>query len=363
MMRAARFYNKLDIRIDEIPIPVPKENEVLVAVEWCGLCGSDLHEYTDGPYVIPRPGNPHVITKETLPITMGHEFCGRISQPPSNPNSKLKKGDAVMIDPRFYCSDCHRCSNGNDNACVKWGFLGLSGGGGGLSEFIAVPESVCHVLPEGVDLSVAALIEPLAVAYHAVRKTGIEDFGGKDVLVLGGGSIGMAVVVVLRMKGVKKVVVSEPTMKRQGYCRELVDVVLDPVKEKVGDRCRELTEGKGVDVVFDCAGIERAMADGMDALKFGGLYLNVAGWITPFVVPQGIFMTKEMEIRASMAYTGEDFRDTVKAFSAGKFVGIEKFVTSRVLLEDVVEKGLKELINNKDDHVKILFTPKKEYVT
>lgn len=138
--------------------------------------------------------------------------------------------------------------------------------------------------------------------------------------------------------------------------------VLDPTKNNVGERCRELTEGKGVDVVFDCVGIAPALKDGMDAVRYGGLYPNVAGWITPFVVPMAQFMTKEMEIKASMAYNNEDFQDTVKAFGGGAFPGIEKFVTSRVLLEDVVRKGLEELIHHKDDHVKILVTPKREYI-
>lgn len=234
-----------------------------------------------GPFIIPRKEKPHVLTKEYLPVTMGHEFCGRISQTPSNPNSRFKKGQAVMIDPRYYCSTCFRCTTGNDNACINWGFVGLSGGGGGLSEFVAVSESFCHLLPDDADLSIAALIEPMAVAYHAVKRTGIEDFEKVSALVLGGGPIGMAVAVVLRSKGAKKIFVSEPTTKRQGHCRELVQVVLDPTKEKVGDRCRELTDGLGVDVVFDCAGIAPAMKDGMDAMKYGGLYLNVAGWMTP----------------------------------------------------------------------------------
>lgn len=214
---------------------------------------------------------------------MGHEFCGLISQSPANPDSTLKKGDSVMIDPRFYCSNCPRCKIGNSNACLSWGYVGLSGGGGGLSEYVAVPESFCHALPEGTDLSIAALIEPLAVAWHAVRRAegGNWKWEEKSVLVLGGGPIGMAVGVVLKMKGSGKVVISEPTVKRRSFCKDVVDLVVDPVKERVGDRCRDLTGGRGVDVVFDCAGIEQAMKDGMDALKYGGLYMNVAGWVTP----------------------------------------------------------------------------------
>jgi threonine dehydrogenase-like Zn-dependent dehydrogenase len=267
-----------------------------------------------GPYIIPRKENPHVITKETLPLTMGHEFCGRISETPSNPKSRFKKGQAVMIDPRYYCSTCFRCTTGNDNACVNWGFLGLSGGGGGLSEFVAVPESFCHLLPDDADLSTAALIEPMAVAYHAVRKTGIEEFEWISALVLGGGPIGMAVSVVLRMRGVKKIFVSEPTVTRQGHCRELVEVVLDPTKEKVGDRCREMTNGLGVDVVFDCAGIASAMGDGMDAMKYGGIYLSMCP-CSPFILRVEVFRSYGRAVRP--IFLEEDISAPV-SFSAPK---------------------------------------------
>jgi threonine dehydrogenase-like Zn-dependent dehydrogenase len=150
-----------------------------------------------------------------------------------------------------------------------------------LSETCAVDSSMCHVLPESIDLSVAALIEPLAVATHAVKNTGIKDFTSKSVLILGGGPVGLAVLVVLRTKGAKKIYVSEPTAKRQKQDKTVADAVIDPAKEKVGDRCREMTGGEGADVVFDCAGNEFGMKDGMDALKWTGYYINIAGWVKP----------------------------------------------------------------------------------
>lgn len=186
-----------------------------------------------------------------------------------------------MVDPRLYCNSCDRCEVSATNVCHSWGFRGLSGGGGGLSETVAVDANMCYALPDTADLSVAALIEPLTVALHAIKTTGIADFANKSVLILGGGPVGLAVVVVLRTKGAKTVYVSEPTVKRQNQSREVADLVLDPRNEKVGDRCRELTGGLGVDVVFDCAGIEPAMRDGMDALRWKGVYMNVAGWVKP----------------------------------------------------------------------------------
>jgi len=185
-----------------------------------------------------------------------------------------------MVDPRLYCRACTRCSTRTTtHACAKWGFLGLSGAGGGFSDIVAVDARMCYRLPDGVPLDVAALIEPLAVAHHAVKGSGVENFCGKAVLVMGGGPIGMAVVFALRAEGAVDIFVSEPTEKRRVQTAEIARVI-DPTKERVGEVCRTLTEGRGVDVVFDCAGVLKGLEAGMDALGYGGVYINVAGWET-----------------------------------------------------------------------------------
>ena len=215
---------------------------------------------------------------------MGHEFCGKVSKVTAN--STLAIGQPVMVDPRVFCSNCPACRNGDTNICSGWGFLGYnSNDGGGYSEYVAVNEELCHVLPDSVPLSEAALIEPLTVARHALRKSGFDDYRGKNILVLGGGPVGLAVIFVLKASGVGTVIVSEPTVKRQEQTAQFVDVVLNPRVVSVGDKCRELTDGKGIDVVFDCAGIMPGLMDGMDALRRGGTYVNVAGWDTEVGVP------------------------------------------------------------------------------
>lgn len=113
-----------------------------------------------------------------------------------------------------------------------------------------------------------------------MKNSGLKDFS-EVVLVLGGGPIGLAVNVVLRIKGAKKAYFSEPTEKKRKFNKEVAEEVFDPKGEKVGEKCRELTDGEGMDFVFDCAGVEKAIKDGFDALKFGGIYLNVASWVTP----------------------------------------------------------------------------------
>ncbi|KAF2713479.1 threonine dehydrogenase, partial [Pleomassaria siparia CBS 279.74] len=359
-MKAAQFYGARDIRVTEVPEPEPKDNEALIAIEWCGICGSDLHEYLIGPVTIPRKENPHPLTKEYLPVTMGHEFCGRVVSAPSG--SKLSPGQAVIVDPRIYCSECSRCSASATNVCRSWGFKGLSGSGGGYSEAVAIDAKLCYPLPDSVDLSLAALIEPLAVAWHAIEISGIDDWTAKSVLILGGGPVGIAHIYVLRVKGCKQIYVSEPTSTRAAQNEEIADRVINPVKENVGDICRELTDGEGTHAVFDCAGVQRAMDAGVNALRYKGTYINVAAWETPTVVPLMPMMMKELTIKTSLAYDDKHFKETVDAFVAGKFKGVEKMVTSRIYIDDISTKGFDELITNKDKHIKILVTTHKDWL-
>ncbi|TKX19944.1 zinc-binding dehydrogenase-like protein 2 [Elsinoe australis] len=364
-MLAARFHGPHDIRIDHIPLPSPTPSQVLLQISWAGICGSDLHEYLIGPQTIPRPDKPHPITNSTLPCPMGHEFCGVVAplspaQPQKSANGlPLVEGAKVIVDPRLYCAreDCENCAKGATNACPKWGFHGLSGCCGGFSQYVAVEARMCYVLPAETDLSFAALIEPLAVAWHAVKVAGVGRFEGRKVLIVGGGPIGIALVYVLRVFGCEMVVVSEPTELRRSQDEKVADVVLDPTKVKVAEECKRLTNGSGVDVAFDAAGVERGLQDGVDALKYGGTYVNIAGWETPFTIPWFPFMLKDMRVQGSMAYNDEDFAETVQAYIDGKFKGVESMVTSRISLKDTKEKGFEELINNKDYHIKIMISP------
>lgn len=210
---------------------------------------------------------------------MGHEFVGRIASAPSGSN--LTNGQIVMVDPRIYCSKCSQCNIGATQGCSTLGFKGLSGTGGGFSEFVAIDAKLCYPLPDDVDLRLAALIEPLAVAWHAIVLCGVSDWSNKSALILGGGPVGIASAIGLRAHGCKQIIISEPTSTRAAQSEKLADTVLNPIKENIGEKCRELTNGAGIDVAFDCAGVQKGFDAGMDALKYGGLYMNVAVWVTP----------------------------------------------------------------------------------
>lgn len=301
-------------------------------------------------------------------MTLGHEFSGhvrsvRVGVKDAN-GVELKEGTPVMVDPRLNCARCHPCSTGSSHVCGQWGFLGLSGGGGGgFSDSAAVRADMLYALPKDTRLDHAALIEPLAVARHALTASGIPTDGWKElsVLVVGGGPVGFATLCNLRAAGCENVFISEPTAQRQEQCSGWAQTVLNPMTQKVADECRASTKNNaGVDVVFDCAGITPGMRDGFSALRPKGTFVNVAGWETPFEIPFGDFMMKELTLKATIAYDEKDFGDTVRDFVEGKFRGAESMITARISLDDLVEHGLEELVKHKDKYSKIIVTPRRE---
>lgn len=185
-----------------------------------------------------------------------------------------------MVDPRLFCNKCAPCDSGHTHLCTSLGFKGLSGSGGGFSETIAVDATLCYPIPESVDLSLAALIEPLAVAWHAVALCDVSDWVNKSVLILGGGPVGFATMLVLRTHGCKQIYVSEPTAARAAQTKDLADETFNPITDNIGEKCRKATAGLGVDVAFDCAGVQKGLDAAFDALRFRGLYMNVAAWST-----------------------------------------------------------------------------------
>ncbi|KAK5163396.1 uncharacterized protein LTR77_010769 [Saxophila tyrrhenica] len=373
-MRAARYYGARDLRIETVPDPpAPGPEEITIDVAWGGICGTDLHEWTNGPMTVNTPEKPHGITGDHAPVSFGHEFTGRVSALPAGyTDSRFKLGMPIMVDPRIICRKCAACTSGMDNICPKWGYIGLNGGGGGgagFSEKVNVEMRMCHVLPDdgNVDLDSVVLCQPLTVGRHALGSSGLKDYTGLNVLVLGGGPVGLAVMLNLRAKGVGvglsgRVFVSEPTKQRSEMIRRLglSNDILNPMEVSVAEQCRARTNEVGVDVVFDSAGAEPAMLSGMESLRLRGTYVNIAGWKRPFNIPMHLAMFREIIIRFSLGNNDNDYREVVEDFVAGKFKGAEALITRRLPVTELAEKGLEELVRNKDEHVKIVATWRKE---
>ncbi|XP_014555287.1 hypothetical protein COCVIDRAFT_38926 [Bipolaris victoriae FI3] len=333
-MRAARYYGVKD----------------------CGICGTDLTNYHNYPMGTPAPGTHDHVTGDTLPVTLGHEFCGRIVEVPEN--CPLGVGQTVMVDPRLYCSECSMCKQGDTNLCSKLGFVGLSGGGGGgFSEFVAVDPKRCYPIADS-SLDTVCLIEPLAVARHALKVTGFSDFRDKSSLILGAGPIGLAVIHNLKAVGTGAIFVSEPSSLRREYAKDLVDAGINPQEVNLVDTIEQLTNGNGVDIVFDCAGFIPAMAPAMSSLRKKGKYVLVAAPGKPIMLPLLEWYAREIAVVASVAYNDVDFREVVDDFNQGKFKGVERMVSSRIQLDQFVSQGLEVLVTAKDGLLKVLVEPK-----
>jgi len=217
-----------------------------------GICGTDLHEYLGGPTFCPT--HPHPITGETIPVTLGHEMSGVITEVGPGVTG-FEVGQQCAVQPTIFCGHCAACHGHAENVCDHGGFLGLSGGGGGLSGAICVSATHVFPLPKNVPLDEGALVEPLSVSWHAISAAPAI---GPDsvVLVLGGGPIGLAAILCLRAKGVRSIIVSEIATSRQNFAREFgATRIINPLKEDVVQLVRELSDGRGADVVFDCAGV------------------------------------------------------------------------------------------------------------
>ncbi|KAF1357472.1 GroES-like protein [Lizonia empirigonia] len=349
-MRAARYYGKEDIRIeDDVAEQKCGAGQVRVAPAYVGICGTDLHEYLGGPTFAPT--TPHPCTHDTIPITLGHEFSGVITELGTDV-AGFTVGQRCVVQPTISCGTCHACLAGVENVCYNGGFIGLSGGGGGLSESVVVPEKAIIVLPEGIPLDVGALVEPLSVAWHAVSAAPVTE--ASVALVLGGGPIGLAVVQCLKAKGVRKIIVSEVSSSRQRFAREFgAHHVLDPKTYDTVKVSRELSGADGPDIVFDCAGVPASIETACTAVRARGTVINVAIWEKAVPFNPNLLVFREAKYTAVLGYQRKDFEAVVEQLANGNLQP-RKMITSKIQLDDLVEGGIKALINDKESHVKIL---------
>jgi (R,R)-butanediol dehydrogenase/meso-butanediol dehydrogenase/diacetyl reductase len=351
-VKAARFHGRNDIRIDDVPEPEVRPGTVKIQVAWCGICGTDLHEYLEGPIFVPAPGHPHPLSREEAPVTMGHEFSGTIVDVGEGVQA-LSVGDNVVVEPYFVCDECPPCKAGNYHLCTKMGFIGLSGGGGGLGGMVVVDTRWVHKVGN-IPLDQAALIEPLSVAHHAVARSGAKP--GDVALVGGSGPIGLLTAAVLKSQGVTTVISElSAARKDKAISSGVADHVIDPGQEDLQARLLELTDGVGADVAFECAGVNAVLDTLLTAVKPAGVVVNVSIWGRPATVDMQKIVLKEIDLRGTIAYV-RDHAEAIKLVQEGK-VNLEPFITARIALEDLVEQGFNTLIHHNDTAVKILVHP------
>lgn len=315
-MKAALFHAKEDLRIEDVPEPSPGPGEVKLQNAFAGICGSDLHVYYSPEAAGLDLEHPHPVTGSTLPQILGHEFSGTVIELGEGVTN-VAVGDRVAVWPIYYCGECPACKKGMFNACQKIGFHGLSSDGGGMAEFTTAPATKLHVLPENVDLRLGALVEPMAVAWHAVERSGVD--AGGAALIAGAGPIGIGVWFALKARGVERVLVSEPSADRRATIAALGATVIDPVNEDLAVAVSEISGGTGVDVAFDAAGAGPAITSALASLVPGGRVVVVAIHERPMEFLPTQLVMAETDIAGALAYLPEDFDAVIKAMSDGVY--------------------------------------------
>ena len=314
-MRAARYHGVRDVRLEQIPEPEPGPGQIKIAVAYNGLCGSDLHEYFNAPTFIPM--EPHPLTGAHAPCVLGHEFSGTVVAV-GDGAGVFGPGDRGAVRPTYSCGECPACRIGAPNICKQLAFHGGSAAGGGLSEFTVVDETMAHKLPDSVSLLSGALVEPLAVAQHAVNRAapGADD----TVVVIGSGAIGIGVWLALRARGIEKVIVSEPSgQRRQAISRLGAERVVDPTSQDLQTIVDEVSGGVGAAVVFDAAGVPQAFADGLSVLAPHGILMVVSVYERGLDFNPTALLTGEHTITTSLTYSDTEFAEVIANMERGVY--------------------------------------------
>jgi len=343
-MYAAVLIGEQEIEIKQVEKPSISANEVLVKVELCGICGTDLHAYLhQGLY---PPGT-----------IFGHECAGIVDEV-GVAVSHVKVGDRVAVHPAPGCGDCPNCLQGRDNTCDELNIGSSLERPGCFAEYvrIAYPERALYKIPETMSFADAALIEPLATAYHAVRQSRIQP--GDSAVVLGSGPIGLAVVQYLKLTGMGKIIVVEISAARGNLALQLgADLVLDPLKEgtEIVKKVTAETGGQGAAVVYECTGVPKVFSTAVDYLKTGGQLISIGVIEQETPINPLSFILKEAELRGSMCYSEEEFAQVIEDVAAGN-IRTDPFLTDTIDLQDIELKGMRRLLSS-SDAIKILVRP------
>ncbi len=328
MMRAAVLEAAGKISIRSVPVPVPGAGMVRLRVRRAGICGSDLHYFEHGCCGAFVP---------TRPFVLGHEFAAEVAALGDGVDG-LTVGDRVTANPARACGVCDHCKGGRGNLCRRTIMLGSASTtpptDGAFAEFVVVRADQCHPLPSGLDDGAGAMLEPLAVALHAVKRAGT--VSGRRVLVTGGGPIGVLVALTAKAFGAVPVALSDVVGGRRATARTLgVEATLDPMSPRLLDEVRELA-GEGFDVVFEASGAKAALRQAFDLVRPGGTIVQIGTLGTEDIpLPANQLMVREINLVGSMRY-GNVFGEAIRLVESGR-INVRGLISDVRPLADVAE--------------------------
>ncbi len=294
-MKALLLTAPSKLELVEFPTPSLKDDEVLLRIRACGICGSDIHGW-DGSSGRRKP-----------PLIMGHEAAGEIAAVGPKVES-WKTGDRVTFDSTISCGQCEFCRTGRVNLCTDRRVFGVSPPEykqhGAFAEYLAVPQRILYALPAGMPFEHAAMVEPVSIAIHAVRRVTVVP---KDVaVVVGSGMIGLFIIQALRWAGAKRIVAVDLEPSRLSLARELG--ATDTVQSNAGDVSTELarlTGGRGADLVFEAVGLAPTVQLALQLVRRGGAVVLVGNLAQQIEFPLQSVVTRELTLHGTCASAGE----------------------------------------------------------
>lgn len=316
-MRAIVFTGPGEMPLQDRPDPQPSPTDVVVAVRAAGICGSDVHGYL-GATGRRRPG-----------VVMGHEAAGDVMEVGAKVRS-VKVGDRVALRSLLPCGICERCRRGQPNICTARRGMGMHFDGA-YAERIVVPESLVLALPDTLSYDDGAMIEPLAVAMHAVNLTPFElmDF----VVVVGAGAIGLLTLVAARLKGAGSIVVTDINSHRLEVARALgADLTIDVGQNDPVAAIETATDGRGADAVFEAVGVAPAVLQSLAVARPGGHVTWVGNSAPTIEMPMQDVVTRELTVRGAYGFA-EEFEQAADALAAG-WIDVRRLIERVAPLED-----------------------------
>ncbi len=339
MKNTAAFLTELEkIEFREVEVPKPGEQEVLVKMEAIGICGSDVHYYSHG-----KIGDFVV----EFPFILGHECAGTVVEAGSGVQH-LKVGDRVALEPGVPCGSCEFCLSGKYNLCPEVKFFATPPYGGCLMNYVSHPARFAFKLPENVSSVEGALVEPLAIGINAALTGGVKL--GDTVVVFGAGCIGLVSLLASKAYGATRVIVVDVIEKRLAVARGMGAIALNAKECDVLEEIKNLTEGKGAQVVIDCAGTNTTLCQTVHAAKPGGTIVWV-GLATDTVngLQIGPVSTGELTIKSIFRYKNL-YPTTIAAIADGK-INISGIISDTYRFEDT-PRAFAETLKNAQNIVK-----------
>jgi len=309
-MLAAVLHGIKDLRVEERPVPELAPGKVLLRIRRAGICGTDVHYYEDG-----RVG----MFTMSAPFILGHEIMGTVAAV-ADGVIQPAVGQRVVVNPSWQCGQCDYCRAGRGNLCRRVRMLGSASTipptNGAFSEYLLIGAEQCFPIPAEIDDGLAAMMEPFAVALQALRRAGT--VAGKQVVVTGGGPIGLLVVIAARAFGATTIALSDPIEERRQMALTVgADCALDPAGAGFKEQVSELT-GDGFDVLFEASGAPPALKQAFDIVRRGGTIVQIGSMTAQEIaLPVNLLMVREIQFVGSFRY-GNVWEEAIRLVASGR---------------------------------------------